>query len=50
MVACLSPVQEVVGSNPGRVEPKTLKLVFAASPLSMWHKEGRVQSQYNMLR
>ena len=25
------------GLNPGRVKPKTIKLVFVASPLSMQH-------------
>jgi hypothetical protein len=27
----------IVGSSPGRVKPKTIKLVFVASPLSMQH-------------
>ena len=27
----------LVGSNPGRVKPKTMKLVFAVSPLSTQH-------------
>jgi len=26
-----------VGSSPGRVKPKTIKLVFVASPLSTQH-------------
>ena len=28
-----------MGSSPGQVKPKTIKLVFVASPLSMQHKE-----------
>jgi hypothetical protein len=27
-------VRQVVGSGPGRIKPKTMKLVFVASPLS----------------
>ena len=30
-----------MGSSPGRIKPKTLKLVFIASPLSMQHRGER---------
>jgi len=36
MVSVLSSVVDR-GLSPGRVKPKTIKLVFVASPLSMWH-------------
>ena len=32
------------GSNPGWVKPKTLKLVFAASPLSTQHEGVRAKT------
>lgn len=34
---CSPRCQKVVGSNPNRIEPKTLVLVFATSPLSKRH-------------
>ena len=34
-LSCLFRIQQIVGSSPGWVKPKTIKLVFAASPLSM---------------
>ena len=34
-------LQEVVGSIPGRVIPKTLKMVLDASLLSAWHLKDR---------
>jgi hypothetical protein len=37
-------VQWIVGSVPGRVKPKTIKLVFAASPLRMLHKRVRAET------
>ena len=37
-------VQKGVGSIPGRVNPKTLKSVFAASPLSTQHLGVRAKT------
>jgi hypothetical protein len=37
-ISAISPqVRQIVGSNPGQVKPKTIKLVFVASPLRMQH-------------
>ncbi|GFR73658.1 hypothetical protein ElyMa_002142800 [Elysia marginata] len=36
--------REVRGSIPGRVKPRTLKLVLAADPPSVWHYEFRIKS------
>ena len=41
MVACLPGVQEVVGSIPSRVIPKTLKMELDASLLSAQHLKDR---------
>jgi len=38
---CSPPVREIVCSNPVRVKPKTVKLVFGASPLNT-NKEQRM--------
>ena len=37
MVACSPQVWQVWGLSPGHIKPKTMKLVFVASPLSMQH-------------
>ena len=36
-VECSARVQYTMVSSPDLVKPKTIKLVFAASPLSMQH-------------
>ena len=41
VVECLPGVQEVMGSIPGWVIPKTLKMVLDASLLSAWHLKDR---------
>ena len=35
--ACSPRVRQVVGSGPGRIKPKTMTLVFVASPLCTQH-------------
>ena len=37
MVSMLTSMWKIVGLSPGRVKPKTIKLVFVASPLSTQH-------------
>jgi len=37
LLACSPPVRYIVGSSHDLVKPKTIKLVFVASPLSMQH-------------
>ena len=37
--------QEVLGSIPGRVKPKTLKMVLAALSLGAQHYESRARNQ-----
>jgi hypothetical protein len=40
----VSVLVSIVGSSPGRVIPKTIKLVFVASPLSTQHKGERAKT------
>jgi hypothetical protein len=37
MVIVLASSAEIMGSNPNRVKPNTMKLVFVVSPLSTKH-------------
>ena len=42
-LACSPRVWEIVGSSPGRIKPKTIQLVFVASPLSTQHYGERAK-------
>ena len=43
-LACSPRVWQIIGSSPDRVKPKTIKLVFVASPLNtqLYEKEQRL--------
>jgi hypothetical protein len=43
-------VSVLVGSSPGRVKLKTIKLVFVASPLSMQHQGERTKTGWLGIR
>jgi len=38
-----------MGSSPGKVKPKSMKLVFAASPLSTQHLGARLRAKTGCL-
>jgi hypothetical protein len=42
-LACSPPVRYIVDSSPGRVKPRTITLVFVASPLSTQHYGERAR-------
>ena len=42
-LACSHRVRQIVGSSPGRVKPRTLHLVFVASPLNTQHYGERAK-------
>jgi hypothetical protein len=46
----VSVLISIVGSSPGRVIPKTIKLVFVASPLSTQHKGERAKTGWLRIR
>ena len=49
-LACSPRERKVLGSTHGRVKLKTLKMVFAASPLSTQHLGGRAKTGGSRVR
>ena len=49
-LACSSQVWQVMGSSPVRVKPKTIKLVFDTSLLSMQHLGRRANTGWHVIR
>jgi hypothetical protein len=41
-------VQEIVGSSPDQVKPKTIKLIFVVSPKGRKSKDWLAQNQDNL--